>query len=127
MKKILMLVTAFASAAALSAQDAVPSGVQTLSSPDGDLSLKFTLTERGEPCYWLDYKDKNAVLPSTMGFELKGKQPVLEFGEEIERGSVGEPVSLYDGFRLESVSRDSHDGTWTPVWGEESQRARIQV
>ena len=121
MKKILMLVTAFASAAALSAQDAVPAGVQTLSSPDGDLSLKFTVTERGEPCYWLDYKDRNAILPSTMGFELRGKQPVLEFGEEIERGSVGEPVSLYDGFRLESVARNTYDGTWTPVWGEESQ------
>ncbi len=121
MKRIFAMFTFLAAAAALSAQEAAPAGVQTLSSPDGNLSLKFTLTERGEPCYWLDYKDKAAVMPSTMGFELRGEVPELEFGAEIERGHVGEPVSLYDGFRLESTERDTFDETWTPVWGEESQ------
>ena len=118
-----MLIASFAAGAALSAQEAVPA-VETLSSPDGNLSLKFTVTERGEPCYWLDFKDRNAVLPSTMGLELRGELPHLEFGAEIKRGHVGEPVSLYDGFRLEKVSRSTFDETWKtwkPVWGEESE------
>ena len=119
MKRILAFVTSLTAAAALSAQEAAPAGVETLASPDGNMSLKFTVTEKGEPCYWLDYKDKAAVLPSTMGFELRGELPKLEFGEEIQRGRVGEPVSLYDGFKMENVERSTFDETWTPVWGEE--------
>ena len=87
MKTFLMLIASFAAGAVLSAQEAVPA-VETLSSPDGNLSLKFTVTERGEPCYWLDFKDRNAILPSTMGLELRGEMPHLEFGAEIKRGHV---------------------------------------
>ena len=119
MKKILTFIVALAAGASLPAQDAAPAGVQTLASPDGNMSLKFTVTEKGEPCYWLDYKDKTAVLPSTLGFELRGELPKLEFGEKIQRGRVGEPVSLYDGFKMLDVERGSFDETWTPVWGEE--------
>lgn len=119
MKKILTLIATLAAGVSLSAQDSAPAGVQTLTSPDGNMSLKFTVTEKGEPCYWLDYKGKAAVLPSTLGFELRGELPKLEFGEEIKRGRVGEPVSLYDGFKVQDVGRSSFDETWTPVWGEE--------
>ncbi len=120
MKKILVLVMTLAYAAGLLAQEAARTEVETLSSPDGNLSLKFTVTEKGEPCYWLDYKDRSAILPSTMGLELRGEMPHLEFGAEIERGHVGEPVSLYDGFKVDSVARSTFDETWQPVWGEES-------
>lgn len=119
MKKILTLIATLAAGVSLSAQDSAPAGVQTLTSPDGNMSLKFTVTEKGEPCYWLDYKGKAAVLPSTLGLELRGELPKLEFGEEIKRGRVGEPVSLYDGFKVQDVGRSSFDETWTPVWGEE--------
>jgi hypothetical protein len=119
MKKILTFIVALAAGVSLSAQDSAPAGVQTLTSPDGNMSLKFTVTEKGEPCYWLDYKGKAAVLPSTLGLELRGELPKLEFGEEIKRGRVGEPVSLYDGFKVQDVGRSSFDETWTPVWGEE--------
>ncbi|MBO8482786.1 MAG: glycoside hydrolase family 97 protein [Bacteroidetes bacterium] len=119
MKKILTLIATLAAGVSLSAQDSAPAGVQTLTSPDGNMSLKFTVTEKGEPCYWLDYKGKAAVLPSTLGLELRGELSKLEFGEEIKRGRVGEPVSLYDGFKVQDVGRSSFDETWTPVWGEE--------
>ena len=119
MKKILTLIATLAAGVSLSAQDSAPAGVQTLTSPDGNMSLKFTVTEKGEPCYWLDYKGKAAVLPSTLGLELRGELPKLEFGEEIKRGRAGEPVSLYDGFKVQDVGRSSFDETWTPVWGEE--------
>ncbi len=71
MKKILTLIATLAAGVSLSAQDSAPAGVQTLTSPDGNMSLKFTVTEKGEPCYWLDYKGKAAVLPSTLGLELR--------------------------------------------------------
>ena len=120
MKKIFTFIGTLAFAGALSAQDVVPAGVQTLSSPDGNLSLKFTLTEKGEPCYWLDYKDKAAVMPSTMGFELRGKMESMIFNGLEKKAEPGAPVSLHDGFVLEKTVRDSLDETWTPVWGEES-------
>ena len=120
MKKIFTFIGTLAFAGALSAQDVAPAGVQTLSSPDGNLSLKFTLTEKGEPCYWLDYKDKAAVMPSTMGFELRGKMESMIFNGLEKKAEPGAPVSLHDGFVLEKTVRDSLDETWTPVWGEES-------
>ena len=120
MKKIFTFIGTLAFAGALSAQDVAPAGVQTLSSPDGNLSLKFTLTEKGEPCYWLDYKDKAAVMPSTMGFELRGKMELMIFNGLEKKAEPGAPVSLHDGFVLEKTVRDSLDETWTPVWGEES-------
>ena len=120
MKKIFTFIGTLAFAGALSAQDVAPAGVQTLSSPDGNLSLKFTLTEKGEPCYWLDYKDKAAVMPSTMGFELRGKRESMIFNGLEKKAEPGAPVSLHDGFVLEKTVRDSLDETWTPVWGEES-------
>ena len=119
-KIMMMLASLVAMATNMGAGNIAPAGVETLMSPDGDISLKFTVTERGEPCWWLDFKDKNAVLPSTMGLELRGELPRLEFGEEIKRGHVGEPVSLYDGFKVVNVSRSEADETWEPVWGEES-------
>ena len=120
MKKIFTFIGTLAFAGALSAQDVAPAGVQTLSSPDGNLSLKFTLTEKGEPCYWLDYKDKAAVMPSTMGFGLRGKRESMIFNGLEKKAEPGAPVSLHDGFVLEKTVRDSLDETWTPVWGEES-------
>ena len=101
MKRLLMLIAALAACATLSAQDAAPS-VETLSSPDGNLSLKFTLTEKGEPCYWLDYKDKSVILPSTLGYEFRGRKasPKFEYAknplakiEEFFNTPADKPVS----------------------------------
>ena len=97
-----------------------PAEVLSLSSPDGNQILEFFVTELGEPWYRLDYKGGKAVLPSRLGLELRGEQPQLTFGAEITHTAPGEPVSLYDGFRIAGTERNSFDETWTPVWGEES-------
>ena len=122
MKRLLMLIAALAACATLSAQDAAPS-VETLSSPDGNLSLKFTLTEKGEPCYWLDYKDKSVILPSTLGYEFRGRKasPKFEYGEELTVRPFGTPDNFHEGFVLGNVERSTFDETWEPVWGEESE------
>lgn len=96
------------------------SAQEVLRSPDGELELRFSLSDKGEPTYALDYKGRAVVLPSRMGLELRGDAPALEFGAEIQKGGYGEPVSLYDGFEQCGVQRSEFDETWQPVWGEES-------
>ena len=113
MKRYLMLFAAAAAALGAAAQE-------VLRSPNGELELRFSLSDKGEPTYALDYKGRAAVLPSRMGLELRGDAPALEFGTEIQKGGYGEPVSLYDGFEQCGVQRSEFDETWQPVWGEES-------
>ncbi len=96
------------------------SAQEVLRSPDGELELRFSLSDKGEPTYALDYKGRAVVLPSRMGLELRGDAPALEFGAEIQKGGYGEPVSLYDGFEQCGAVRSEFDETWQPVWGEES-------
>lgn len=96
------------------------SAQEVLRSPDGELELRFSLSEKGEPTYALDYKGRAVVLPSRMGLELRSDAPALEFGAEIQKGGYGEPVSLYDGFEQCGAERSEFDETWQPVWGEES-------
>ena len=113
MKRYLILFAAAAAALGASAQE-------VLRSPDGELELRFSLSDKGEPTYALDYKGRAAVLPSRMGLELRGDAPALEFGAEIQKGGYGDPVSLYDGFEQCGAERSEFDETWQPVWGEES-------
>lgn len=96
------------------------SAQEVLRSPDGELELRFSLSDKGEPTYALDYKGRAVVLPSRMGLELRGDAPALEFGAEIQKGGYGEPVSLYDGFEQCGAVHSEFDETWQPVWGEES-------
>ena len=96
------------------------SAQEVLRSPDGELELRFSLSDKGEPTYALDYKGRAVVLPSRMGLEQRGDAPALEFGAEIQKGGYGEPVSLYDGFEQCGAVRSEFDETWQPVWGEES-------
>ena len=76
------------------------STTETLTSPDGDISLTFSLSKDGAPTYKVDFNGKSVIKPSTLGFEL-----------------VDAPA-LLDGFKLDSVSHGSFDETWAPVWGE---------
>lgn len=73
---------------------------ESLSSPDGELEVSFTLTSQGEPSYSAKYKDKPIVTPSLLGFEMKN-------GE-----------NLTDGFHVDSISHSVINETWAPVWGE---------
>ena len=96
-----------------------PTGTEVLKSPDGNLELRFALSEKGTPTYSLSYGDKAVVLPSELGYEIRGKRLKETFEEKSGR-FYAEPESLYDGFKVTDVRRDSLDETWEPVWGEES-------
>ena len=73
----------------------------TLASPNGELVLMFALTD-SVPCYSLDFDGQAVILPSRLGFELKGSR------------------QLTGGFVLVDQERSSFDETWEPVWGEEA-------
>mgnify|MGYP003449527794 CR=1 FL=1 len=50
----------------------------TVHSPNKNMQLNFWLNDKGEPTYEVAYKNKEVVLPSTMGFELKQTNPQPE-------------------------------------------------
>ena len=76
---------------------------QEVTSPDGRMSLSFSLANGGVPTYSVSYGGKDVVLPSTLGMQL------------AKGGS-----DLMDGFTVQNTATSTFDETWTPVWGEES-------
>ena len=89
---------------------------EELHSPDGQLTLRFTLQEGGVPAYSLIYKGQEVIRPSRLGLELTGSENAT-FGQEVRKSSDPR-TSLYDGFHLAAAERNSVDETWEPVWGE---------
>ena len=69
-------------------------------SPSKNMKIYFNLSNSGEPYYWLEYKGRKVIDKSKLGFELKGKN------------------NLLDNFSIVDVVYDSFDETWIPVLGE---------
>jgi hypothetical protein len=127
MKKTISALSAIALLAACSISKPATdvTDVNVLQSPSGNMKMTFHLTAEGTPQYALDYQDSKVVLPSDLGFELRGvlKAQKLVYNAD---GTISkedrEPCnSFYDGFEVESVETDSFDQTWEPVWGEEAK------
>jgi len=91
----------------------------TLTSPDGDIVLNFEVQD-GKPTYWVDFKGKEVIAPSHLGFRLFSETGRNSFERQGKKASQ-DALSLKDGFRLVDTIRDSVDETWKPVWGEESE------
>ncbi len=80
-----------------------------VSSPNGNVKLKFYLDEDGRPTYELTYKERTVVLPSHLGLELA----------KDKHASMGmEETDLMEGFRIVDEQATEQDETWQPVWGE---------
>lgn len=75
---------------------------QTLTSPNGQLTLTFSLDAAGAPSYSLHYADRQVLLPSKLGFAVKS-------GTEQLEGGFSNPRYTY-------AKKNSH---WEPVWGQE--------
>ena len=119
--KNILFAAAFALLAGCTSGSRTPIATETLKSPDGNLEIRFELTDGGAPLYSLDYKGKSTILPSGLGFEFRGEKPQLVYGAEIEKGKDGTPVQFHEGFVMEKAERGTFDETWEPVWGEESE------
>jgi hypothetical protein len=73
---------------------------QTITSPDRNLSLQFTLQD-GVPYYSLTYKGKDVIKTSRLGIEVK------------------DSPSFIKGFTVTGTKQTSVDTTWEPVLGEQ--------
>ena len=65
-----------------------------------DVSLHFTLSENGSPAYEVSYKNRPVIKPSPLGFELAAQD------------------AFDSDFELLGSATETHDESWTPVWGE---------
>ena len=81
----------------------------TVTSPDGNVEVKFYVDGSGRPTYEMAYKGRPVVLPSHLGLELaRDKHASMKMQE----------TDLMDGFRIENEVTSKFDETWKPVWGE---------
>lgn len=84
---------------------------QAVKSPNGNVELKFSLTDNGRPTYEMTYKGKAVVKPSHLGLELA----------KDKHASKGEnETDLMEGFKINDTLVTTFDETWKPVWGETS-------
>lgn len=86
------------------------------------MHLEFLLSNEGEPYYSLNYGDEAVILPSRMGFELRGvlKAQKLVFGKENIDKVDERPCEFFNsGFSIDTVMVSEYDEVWHPVWGEE--------
>ena len=82
---------------------------QTVTSPDGNVVLKFSLSASGQPTYEMSYKHKPVVKPSHLGLELAKDKHASKGKNETD---------LMDGFKETNYKTSTFDETWTPVWGQ---------
>ncbi|MBQ7421737.1 MAG: glycoside hydrolase family 97 protein [Prevotella sp.] len=83
---------------------------QTLvSSPNGNITVKFSITDEGIPTYEMTYKGKSVVKPSKLGIELAKDRHASKGLNETD---------LMEGFMISDTKSSSFDETWKPVWGE---------
>ncbi|MEN9918049.1 MAG: hypothetical protein RL662_485 [Bacteroidota bacterium] len=75
---------------------------QELKSPDGNLTVNFRLADQGVPTYKLNYKDKEVIKESKLGFAI------AKLTEQLEKD-----------FKVVDITYTSEDSNWEPVWGEE--------
>jgi len=80
-----------------------------VTSPNGNIELKFSLDEKGRPTYEMSYKTRPVVLPSHLGLELAR--------DKHASPNLAEP-SLMAGFHIVDEKTSEFDETWRPVWGE---------
>lgn len=93
---------------------------QEVKSPSGNLTLTFRLVNTN-PTYRLDFKGKEVIRTSRLGFELMGKGSAKNsFATEVmkDNNTENQVNSLYDDFEVLDYKTSSFDETWQPVWGE---------
>ena len=125
MKKILTAIATALLVVACAPKQGPVTDVQTLASPSGNMEMTFHLTADGTPQYTLNYGDQQVILPSDLGFQMRGvlKAQKLVYNADgtISKDDRQPEYSFHDGFAVESVETASFDETWKPVWGEESE------
>ncbi len=81
----------------------------TVTSPDGNVTLKFYTDNAGRPTYEMTYKGKAVVNASHLGLELARDKHASKGLDETD---------LISGFSITGEKTFTFDETWRPVWGE---------
>ena len=76
------------------------STAQELKSPNGELTMQFSLKSDGTPTYELTYKHNVVIKTSCLGLELKNDEK-----------------SLLNDFIISKSESATFNDTWKPVWG----------
>ena len=82
---------------------------QVVKSPNGNVSVNFSLQGNGVPTYSMTYKGKAVVKPSRLGLELMKDKHASKGLRETD---------LMNGFTIKDTQTSTFDETWKPVWGE---------
>ena len=81
----------------------------SVTSPNGNIELKFSVDNTGRPVYEMTYKGKAVVKPSFLGLELAKDKHASKGMNETD---------LMDHFQVVKEETKEFDETWQPVWGE---------
>lgn len=95
--------------------------MSSISSPSGNLSMEFGLS-KGMPVYSLSKGGKEVILPSRLGFELRGvlKAQKIDFEDNQARKTDDRPSIMLDrDFVIDTLLYSDNDEYWSPVLGEE--------
>ncbi len=75
-----------------------------VTSPDSNVKVEFKLTEKGEPTYFVTFKNKEVIKTSTLGgFDLK------------------DVASLKDNFEIVNATASNFSEVWEMPWGEQTK------
>jgi alpha-glucosidase len=95
---------------------------QTLTSPNGNFQMNFSISDDGFPIYELSYKGKEVIKPSKLGLELTPEKPAREFydfsPELAQPLKLDLKTNLLNGFKIADTQTATFDETWRPVWGQ---------
>ncbi len=94
---------------------------QTLTSPDEQVEMQFSLTAEGTPTYQLVYHGKTVIGESHLGFLFREREE-FKFNEQKSADwSKGYVSDFSKGFQVIKTEKSTFDETWNPVLGEESE------
>ncbi len=94
---------------------------QSIESPDSQFELNFFLDSKGRPHYNLHYKKNLIIGDSGLGFIINNEIDITtDNNTNIDADLIGDEINLLNGFSVISVTKNSKNENWEPVWGEES-------
>lgn len=76
------------------------SNATDISSPSGNISLRFDVDDAGKPFYSASFKSGEFIKKSFLGFVL------------------ADNTDFFSGFEIKDITATAADESWNPVWGE---------
>ncbi len=79
----------------------------TVKSPDNNYTFKLNVSKDGYPKYSIEYKEKEIIAPSILGFDIEGDELDL------------------NGLKIGKITQKSVNTSWSPVYGEKNKYSDI--